>query len=346
MIDHSNCKITHVSAHRVGNKINGETLHTSAEPADISDSRLRDTLVKYFVGHFHTPELFGFTFSNGDFKQNPVYNYARSVFASKDLFHEHSVNMAKHLFETSQHPNIKSGDFYMAYFKDLQTADGVSDAIGLFKAENKDTFLRLSDDHELSCEDGINTNKLDKGCLILDTEAEDGFQVYIVDKANKSSEAQFWKEHFLNLKPKADNFHFTNNFLSLTKQFVTKELTENFEVSKADQADLLNKSVTYFKENEHFDEKTFAAEVFQDPGVISSFQQFKTDYQEKREIELADGFEISAPAVKKQSRVFKSVLKLDKNFHVYIHGDRNLIEQGFDPVSGKKFYKIFFDEET
>jgi len=33
-----------------------------------------------------------------------------------------------------------------------------------------------------------------------------------------------------------------------------------------------------------------------------------------------------------------------KNFHIYIHGRRDLIEKGTDE-SGKKFYKIYFEEE-
>ena len=64
------------------------------------------------------------------------------------------------------------------------------------------------------------------------------------------------------------------------------------------------------------------------------------------EIELPDRFDISTQAVKKQNRVFKSVLKLDKNFHVYIHGDKSLIERGYDEKTGKKFYKIYYDEEN
>ena len=49
--------------------------------------------------------------------------------------------------------------------------------------------------------------------------------------------------------------------------------------------------------------------------------------------------------MKKQSRAFKSVLKLDKNFHIYIHGDRELIEQGGDK-DGRKFYKIYYEDEA
>ncbi|MCB0771369.1 MAG: nucleoid-associated protein, partial [Flavobacteriales bacterium] len=63
------------------------------------------------------------------------------------------------------------------------------------------------------------------------------------------------------------------------------------------------------------------------------------------EVDIQDNFEISAQAVKRQARIFKSVLKLDKNFHIYIHGDRNKIEHGVDE-SGRKFYKIYYEQET
>ena len=60
---------------------------------------------------------------------------------------------------------------------------------------------------------------------------------------------------------------------------------------------------------------------------------------------IADVFEISGNAVKKQQRVYKSVLKLDKNFHIYIHGDRELIEKGFDDGKSMNYYKVYFREE-
>ena len=59
-----------------------------------------------------------------------------------------------------------------------------------------------------------------------------------------------------------------------------------------------------------------------------------------------DNFEISVHAVKQQAKVFKSVLKLDKNFHIYIHGNRQLIEKGFDEATGRNYYKLYFDNES
>lgn len=38
----------------------------------------------------------------------------------------------------------------------------------------------------------------------------------------------------------------------------------------------------------------------------------------------------------------KYVIKLDKNFHVYIHGDKSLMEDGFDQKG--KFLKIYYNE--
>ena len=35
--------------------------------------------------------------------------------------------------------------------------------------------------------------------------------------------------------------------------------------------------------------------------------------------------------------------QLDRNFHIYVHGNRNLLEQGEDEKG--KFYKVYYQEE-
>ena len=62
------------------------------------------------------------------------------------------------------------------------------------------------------------------------------------------------------------------------------------------------------------------------------------------ELQLENSFDVNQTAVKKQGRAFKSVIKLDKNFHIYIHGNRNLVEQGEDEHG--KYYKLYFQEES
>ncbi len=69
------------------------------------------------------------------------------------------------------------------------------------------------------------------------------------------------------------------------------------------------------------------------------------DYENEFDTEITDSFEISNAAVKKQARVFKSILKLDKNFHIYIHGSKEMIERGFDEEKNLNYYKVYFKEE-
>ena len=129
------------------------------------------------------------------------------------------------------------------------------------------------------------------------------------------------------------------------KTFVTKELPQQFEVTKADQAELINESVKFFKGKEEFDFEDFGNEVLKQPEVIQSFNDFSNKYQQERDIEIADNFTISDAAVKKQSRAFKSVIKLDKNFHIYVHGNNQYIKKGYDEITGMHYYQLFFKEE-
>jgi hypothetical protein len=256
--------------------------------------------------------------------------------------------MAKQLYDLSTHPQIKAGDLFVAYFTGLIIDNETTEAIGIFKSENKQEFLKVDKNQggfEVHYQDGININKLDKGCLILNLESEKGFKVCVIDNTNKAAEAQYWKNDFLMVKPCKDSFHTTKDYLDLCKNYVTKQMPNDFEISKTDQIDLLNRSINYFKEQDEFNMDDFSRSVIQDPQVIESFKGYKKQYEDEHELEFNESFDISDAAVKKQNRMFKSVLKLDKNFHIYIHGKRELIEKGVDP-DGRKYYKIYFNEEN
>jgi 37-kD nucleoid-associated bacterial protein len=348
MLEFLNCSIDKIIVHKVGNKTNQDDLQLSKTLLEAEDEKLKDLLIRYFLHPFSQSEFNSFTFSNEDFTLNPLYQFATKVFDNKNSFTENSIHIAKHLFEIAIHPQIKSGDLFIVTFSNIILGGERLSGLGIFKSENKQPFLKLdrqSDDYYLHYEDGINIEKLDKGCLILNTDKDSGYKVCVVDKSSKAGEAQFWREAFLNIKPFKDEYHFTKQFLNITKNYVTLQLDEEFEVNKADKIDLLNRSVDYFKTHESFDKKEFEKDVLQDTGIIKSFRKYDESYREDNNLELADNFEISSQAVKKQARVFKSVLKLDKNFHIYIHGDRELIEQGIDK-DGRKYYKIYYKEEN
>lgn len=296
---------------------------------------------------FNFEELYSFHFLP-KVELNPVYQFVKSIFEDKNSFVEQTQNCSRILYDKSNHPKIKGGELQVAYFTGCTINGKTVDAISFFKSENKESFLRVLTSKvgfDLESEKGIAVRKLDKGCLIFNTKAKDGYLVAVVDNTNRGEEAQYWKDEFLGVQPIANEFHQTNEFLGIAKNFVTKQLDEEFEISKADKIDLLNRSVEYFKTHESFDKKEFEKEVFQDSGMIKSFRNFDSNYRQENEIEITDNFDISPQAVKKQARVFKSVLKLDKNFHIYIHGNREMIEQGVEK-DGRKFYKIYYNEES
>ncbi len=349
MIDTTNTHLANISVHHVGNKTNGERLLLSKKELALADKKLEDLLFQFFLSSFKNAEFYNFTFTNKEFELNPLYNYAVKVFERKTDFHKQATDIARHLFEITNHPQIKAGDLFVGLFTNLSVNGHVVNALGIFKSESKQSFLQLnsnnSDEFQLLYDEGINIEQLDKGCLILDTDSDKGYKICIIDKRNKGPEAQYWRDNFLMIRPAQDEFHHTSDFLSLTKTFVTAGMPEEFEVSKTEQIDLLNRSMEYFKTHESFNKREFESEVFQDETVIKSFRKFDKVYREDNELEAFDNFDISEKAVQKQGRVFKSVLKLDKNFHIYIHGNKEMIEQGVEK-DGRKFYKIYYKEES
>jgi len=330
--------------HFVGNKKNGYGVRFSDS---LSDFKKTETDILHWINNsFKSDELFQFYF-NPNLELNPIYQFVTGMFQENNSFVEHSKNCTRILYDSSIHPNIKGGEFYVVYFKDCIIDGKTVDAVGLFKSENKDTFLKVypaGDGFEIESEKGININKLDKGCLIFNTERENGYIVAVVDNTNKGVEAQYWVDDFLHVRQRKDEYYNTQNILSLTKYFIKDELPQQFEISKADQVDLLNKSLKFFNEKDSFNIEKFTNEVIGKPDVIEKFNQFKSTYAREYEVDFADDFTISESAVKKQFRSFKSVIKLDKNFDIHIHGNRNLIEQGNDEKG--KYYKLYYKEES
>jgi hypothetical protein len=345
MFNLSNATIQQVSAHFVGNPSDGGALRLSEEPLALDDEKLPELLRTYFLSGFAVPEYYSFTFSNEDFSLNPIYQFAKESFEDIELLHENSINIAKHLFSATKHPNIKSGELYVALIDGVEIDGVIVNGLGIFKSENKENYLKLSRQFNLHADEGTNIRKLDKGCLILNTNDNEGYKVLIVDATNKS-DAQFWKQDFLHIKPWSDAFHHTNNFMQMTQQYVSEQLGDEFAVSKADKIDLLNRSMTFFKNNEEFNKAEFETSVLGDVDVIESFRKYGKTFMGTNDFDVIDSFEISAQAVKRQAKVFKSVLKLDKNFHVYIHGDRERIEKGYDEVMGMNYYKLYFTSES
>ena len=48
-----------------------------------------------------------------------------------------SAKILNHLYEQSDHPNIKTGELYVAFFRDIQSEDEMLNGIGIFKTEKR-----------------------------------------------------------------------------------------------------------------------------------------------------------------------------------------------------------------
>lgn len=350
MVSFFESNLAELSVHRVGNKSNDEFYSLSDQSLHIKDEMLNQLLKQYFLSPFQkVNEVYRFTHPNNDLSLNEIYQFAKAVFDDGTLFHESSKKMATYLYEVATHPKIKSGELYVGYFENVQIEGELHDVIGIFRSEDKESYLKVYPEQSgfgISYEqEGININKLDKGCLIFNTEKEEGYRVVVVEQTNRSSEAVYWKDEFLRLKIRNDNFNQTQNVMGIYKNFVTEKLDQEFDVEKKDKIDLLNRSMKYFKEKDTFDMDEFSNEVIANKEGIDLFKSYKQTYEEEFDTKIADSFDISNAAVKKQAKDFKSILKLDKNFHVYIHGNKDLIEKDYDAEKGMNCYKLYFKEE-
>ncbi len=341
MIEFSEAFINKLIFHRISMEPDQSIISNAL--LDVSNKEEEEILKGIFLKAFASSTVTYQFHHEVDISLNTLLKIATDIHNDENFVMK-SINIHQHLQSVSKHPNIKDGDLFVVKFDAIQFNNRFYEALGIYKIENKESFIETSASGKgtmgLKFKKGIG-KKLDKACLILFTDMT--YTVFIID--NNSKETDYWQNEFIKVALRNDNINSTSQFLSMAKTFVTEQYPAEFESNKTDQIELLNRSVSYFKEHENFNKKEFEREVLQDKGIIKSFRDFDTDYQDRNQIELADEFEISAYAVKKQARLFKSVLKLDKNFHIYIHGNREMIEQGVEK-DGRKYYKIYYKEEN
>ncbi|MGP2570590.1 nucleoid-associated protein [Ornithobacterium rhinotracheale] len=334
--------IESISVHKVGNKTLDDTLIISDFPV-LVDGEDMPMLESYFTKHFKSEELFHFDNSEGE---NEVFAEVTKVFEDPEYAHEASEKLAQRLFDYSEHPRIKPGEFYLVYFSSIEYRNEIVQAVGLFKTETHEQFLKVypkNEGYTIELHEGISTKKIDKGCIIYNTDKEDGYRVYIIDKATGGEEAHFWVDGFLQLSQVENNYFNTDYVMTTCRNFVTQQMPEEFDVTRVDQADLLNRSIDFFKQQEKFEHDKFCNQVFGSDELIESFEGYVQQCNNDFEVDLKDNFSLDKTAVRKQNRLFKSVIKLDKDFHIYVHGDRKKISREED--SKGKYYKIYFEEE-
>ena len=343
----ANTIIQDLHIHWVGNKYanEGVILSNSSIPAD---KETKDVLTHYFIHPFSADEFVNLAALTAAGNENPIYRLACQIFDSPETIQEASVQLVQHLYEQTLRPQIKNGEFYTVLFKNCMLNGEQLDAIGLFKSETKDTFLKiLPSEHGFSItrEMGININKLDKGCIIFNKERERGFVVAVTDNTNKKNEAKYWTDDFLHVKPRFDEYTQTQHVLSLCKEFVKDEIPNNDSIDKMKQAILINRSLHTLKEKDTVDMEEFAREVFQQPELVKQFNNFTQEYEQREGIRFDDTFHTAPQAVKRKGMGTMTTIRLDQNFVVQMFGGEDRIEKVYDEEKGMFCYKLYFTEE-
>lgn len=346
MIDFSRAQMQHFAMHQVGNKGIGEDLQLSVLPIEFKDDFVKESVLRYFLTPFKTDVYYNFK-SKHDISLMSVANSCEDIFNSREDFIGKTAQIAAHLYNQGMHPKIKGGPLYVCFFKDVICDGELVDCIGIFKTEITETFLKLVDDGlDLDVDNGINLKKLDKGCLVFNTNKKDGYKLSIIDANNKVAECSlYWEEDFLNAELMSNSYYHTKNFMDATVGFCEEILTEQNNVKKEDQMMMLNQSTSYFKDKDKFNLKDFEKEVLKQPEIIDAFKNYRDDFNKRLDLTAVEEFEVSPTAVKKNQKHMRSVVKLDKNFHVYIHARHDYIERGFDEEKGLKYYKLFYVNE-
>jgi hypothetical protein len=344
MINYQEVNIDQLSIHSIGNKVREEQLILTETPIALHNPHLTGLLKKYFFDSFKHPEFFCFEPVGPVLENNVIYRTVTSVFEGKVDIHDASKLIAEHLYNQSTASNILAGDLMVAFVEDVVVEDEMVSAIGIYKSEQKQDFIKLlleNKQYSMSADKGINISKLDKACLIINSNKSDGYKVLVTDKKKLNGEAHYWLRDFLCVGHREDNYNNTTVYIQATKAFIDEKLKDEFDLGSELESSFLDNSKSYFESNENFNEGEYLNKVFSDEKVIDAFDEYKQD----RQLNLMNSFDISTPAVKRNAHVFKSVIKLDKNFHIYVHGNRELIERGTDE-DGRKFYKLYYNEEV
>lgn len=331
-----------IALHYVGNKLNQDGI-TFSDSLVSFDTEMKDVLMMYFLSPFKGLDFYNLTHETS-LELNEVYSYVSTIFSNPDSILEQSENLAKHLYESSRHPKIKKGEFYTVYFKDCIVDGQTTDAIGIFKSENKDTFLKIypsNSGYELASERGININRLDKGCIIFNLEKTDGYLVTALDNINRGNDAKFWMDDFLHLKPRIDSHYKTQIALSMCKQFVTNEFLNNPKYDKSKEISILNNTEEFFKEQQTFNIDKYVNSVIKDENLMTAFKNFKNTYEDNYNLDISESFEVDSRIIKKHNKIFRVIVKLDDNFDIHIHKNSELIEKGID-ANGRKYYKLYY----
>lgn len=339
-INYNDASVKHLMIHGIGNKCLDEALVLSSSEVRVSDGTER-RLLENLLKRMPVDALYHFS-HDIELSYNEVFSFIKSSFDKKDNFLDVSKKIARHLFNQGVTKKIDSGLLYVTYLKRILIDDQEIDAIGIFKSEKPEMFLKLgySDgEYSLASEKGI--GNISKGCLILNIDSESGYLISLLN-TRKKSDVKYWNEDFLGVKLRNDDYNKTNQIIELCGRFIIS----NDAITKKDKIGMIDQVLSAMTIGDTSLGKV-ADTVFTSETMKEQFSDFRNKNSSFTDEDLKELFSPTTENVERQLRKYrsKSKLILDDDFEVLIKKGEDNIVKGYDKEKGLSYYKLYFKEE-
>ncbi|MEM1085018.1 MAG: nucleoid-associated protein [Verrucomicrobiota bacterium] len=337
---------------KVGNPSRDEPLKTSKKVLQVGEDD-QPLLSSIFLRPFRGLGMQGQRFHHhSSLEKHEINACAAAIFGEEDGLLERGCEIAKRLYSKSGHPNIKSGDLCMALIEGIVVEGEKKRALCVLKSESVTPFLSILDrdgDLRLSTEQGINPEKIDKGCLILDHFAAKGYYVLTFDRAG--NESRFWVRDFLGVVPISDAGLMTKKVAELAMSAVSgagptvDDDSPPWEVNAPAQ-----EALAYFDGRKKFSLQEFEEQALRTPEARERFAAERRRLEDDEGVRVEDAFEISKRDVAKAKKGMKSLLRLDSGVEIklkpkVVEKPDAVLEKGYDEERGMRFIKVFYKEE-
>ncbi|WP_223032991.1 nucleoid-associated protein [Hanstruepera marina] len=348
MIKRTQASISRCIIHKVGNKFNN-TKNAFSEKEVHFDEASYELMLPFLLRPFGSV-VQSYRFNHhADISLNEINTYSAQIFNDEDDFIETSKHIVKHLFEQSNSAQIKTGDVLVVLFEGIEFNEITTNALGVFKIENKINFFQTyleNNSYDVLVQKGISSKKVDKGCLILNQSDTEGHIVLSAD--NNNYDAQYWTNHFLNIKYADDANSHTQQYLELCKDFSEDILKISY--GNQEQNTFLAKTIDFLKEHEIVKVEEFKEDIFEEDKHKTLFDDYKKTFEGEKDIVIRNQFDVSDLVVNKEKKKIKTEIKLDTNIQIKLDIDApeassEYLERGYDDEKKMHYYKVFFNAE-
>lgn len=340
--------LSHVSLAKIGNPLRGESLKTSKDLCKFGDED-KEILTLAFLKPFKNLERYHF-YHPSSIDLHEMHSYVTTIFDQEERFLSYSRKISRHLYDKTKHPNIKSGDLCIAFIKGIQIDGTPCDAISIVKSESLTPFLEISDnngDLQLTTHNGIYPDKIDKGCLIINHDKENGYLVYTFDKGG--AETNFWVRDFLSARARKDDDFKTKKYAEMCVSFTDEGLPDN--MTPEEKYRVANDAMQYFANKDTFNADHFQEEVLREPNIVNQFNQYKENYTDEDGEPISDSFAINKQIAKKAGSKIKANLHLDTGVLLkftpdFAERENEIMERGYDENMQMNYVKVYYHNEV